>query len=36
MWTVLDSHSLLAVYAFVILAPFIASYLIGKLITWWR
>lgn len=36
MWQVLDSHSLVAVYGFVILTPVITSLFIMKFITWWK
>jgi hypothetical protein len=36
MWPVMDSHSLVEVYGFVIITPTISLILISRLIHWWN
>ena len=35
MWPVMDSHSLVEVYGFVIITPIISFVLISRIIHWW-
>jgi len=36
MWEILPGHSLVAIYALAITAPFVVFYLIYRLVEWWR
>lgn len=34
MYTLVDVHSLVAIYAFALFAPFVTMYFIAKLVRW--
>lgn len=36
MWQMLDLHTLIGIYAAIILIPFSFAYFVGRIADWWR